>query len=343
MFSLKGADIAAHQGFIKNYLVDGKPLPPHFGFHLAVMTLSFFSANLADIRLSLVVILAISFALKYILTVSLASRWVKTSEALWISAFVMFCAPIFLYEPIYLGQISGLILHNPTSIMLFPFSIAIFMYSLQGRFGLAAILAVLSLFIKPNYVLAWGAPFLFHQIITHGLSKKALVDNMKWILPVIVALAWQYLSLTGSGAAGIGVAPFKVWATFTGNIPLSIARSLAFPLCFALLFHDTARKDAYLKLAWAILLVAILQAALLIETGGRWTNGNWFWGMYQAVYIVFAISASKFYDEAVTLVKNKRRFMAVAFTSALLAAHVLSGVYYIILMVWRNSYSSMTY
>lgn len=342
LFSLKGTDIAAHQDFIKNYLANGEPLPPHFGFHLAVMILSGFSANLADMRLPSVVILAVSFALKYILTVSLVSRWVKTSEALWISALVMFCAPIFLYEPIYLGQISGLVLHNPTTIMVFPFSIAVFMYSLRGRFGIVAILSVLSLFVKPNYILAWGVAFLCHQMITHGLSKKVIADNMKWLFPVIAILTWQYLSFTGSGA-GIDISPFKVWSDFSGNIPLSIARSLAFPLCFVLLFHDTAIKDTYLKLAWAVLLVAIFQAALLFESGFRGFHGNWFWGMNLAVYIVFAISVSKFYDTAVTLIQNKRRFLAVAFTFTLLVAHTLSGVCYMILMVWRNSYSSMTY
>jgi hypothetical protein len=62
---------------------------------------------------------------------------------------------------------------------------------------------------------------------------------------------------------------------------------IAFPLCVSIFYWRQSIEDRGILISWATLTVAIVQFALLAETGLRAEHGNLAWGMVFANHVLF--------------------------------------------------------
>ena len=252
-----------------------------------------------------------------------------------ITLLIIFAVPIVnLWTPIYLGQISPTIWHNPTAILNIPFVILLFYFSikflkslLMKDFFPVMILMLLVVITKPNYFLAYMPVFLialcyqlFRRQPHEGIGDRIAILVIAF-LPVIILLFYEYMNVYGGDKeSSIIIAPLLVWRIWSANIPLSILVSVAFPLSVTVLYFREIKKDSKVVMAWAVFLVALLQAALFAETGTRMHHGNFCWGAEISLYILFLACGGYLMKQP----KNRKRF----YTMVILLLHFMSGLLY---------------
>ena len=264
--------------------------------------------------------------------------------------------PFFNKEP-YLGQGSPNIWHNPTTIVVRPIALLIFLLVVSiviqakkedfennipaGRAVLTAILLVLSCLAKPSFVQVFY-PAIFTLMVIwlimyKGKNLKTALQLLLVCLPSLAVMILQFVIAFYGGnknSGGITIAPFAVAGARTRSIPISMLLVLAFPLMMLLL--SAIRKsfswgDAF---AWLLLLWGLVWRLLLAEKGERTWHGNFSWGYMLAVYIVWYMAVRnylKFYfSEQMT---GNKRGAGFVLATILLAAHLVSGIYYLIYLV----------
>ena len=264
--------------------------------------------------------------------------------------------PLYNKEP-YLGQGSPNIWHNPTTIVVRPIALLIFLLVVSiviqakkedfennipaGRAVLTAILLVLSCLAKPSFVQVFY-PAIFTLMVIwlimyKGKNLKTALQLLLVCLPSLAVMILQFVIAFYGGnknSGGITIAPFAVAGARTRSIPISMLLVLAFPLMMLLL--SAIRKsfswgDAF---AWLLLLWGLVWRLLLAEKGERTWHGNFSWGYMLAVYIVWYMAVRnylKFYfSEQMT---GNKRGVGFVLATILLAAHLVSGIYYLIYLV----------
>lgn len=334
-------------------LAAGGPLLPHFAYHLLVALAAGFSTELDQLRRAAQAVLALLVLIKLALSLGFArallaragSRLAPAS-ALLLALALFFVAPLpnwWRPEDIYLGQLSPTVWHNPTVIAALPLAVASFWAFLLPPLrrardeGVTGVLLGLSVLAKPNFALAFlpaaGLLRLFgngRARFVHKLTALAIVST-----PPVLALGWQYHQAlaTGLAVAGEGVLtvqPLEVWQGFSPHPLVSALISLAFPLAVAVLVGRSARLGRALAAAWLLALVAVAQFALLAEPGPRLDDGNYYWGVVPAVYLLFLVSACELLARGQDPApepgwRGSRRARLACW--AILALHAASGVW----------------
>jgi len=333
-------DFAAHIKFAREFALYGKPHSERFGFELLVVLLAGFSKDLQALAQAAIIVLTIAVLVKALISIYIASKECKFSLAIFLSVIAIFVAPITLSwskhplfpynSPVHLGQFSGFIIHNPTTVLVFPFSLMLFYSSIKERYLLTALLAAFSCVIKPNFVLAWMPCFVLFQIWKYGYRHEIAIKTAISLIPSLAILTTQLFTTKDLGD-GILILPFAAWKQLSNNIPLSILRSIAFPGMFTILYFEEIRNHKDLWFAWLILFVATLQYSLFFITGKVY-SGNWSWGRYLAVYNVFLLCLIRFsvicckrscLESISRVVKNGVLFI-------LISLHFVSGICYYI-------------
>lgn len=232
---------------------------------------------------------------------------------------------------VLLGQPSPNVWHNPTTIFCMPIALVLFSsavrsinsLSVSGCMLTGALFVVCTL-AKPNFPLAF-APCCALMLILRGIHLKQWARVMGCgiavIVPFLLLIGCQFMLAFGSAspdAAGIEIAPLKVWSLFTPNITASTILGLGFPLSVALAYPRRMYDDSHLNWAWLTLAIALLQMILFAETGSRWMHGNFAWGMLFATAIVYAYSARVL----VAAPRDARRIWC----TAILILHAVSGI-----------------
>ncbi len=236
---------------------------------------------------------------------------------------------------VYRGQLAANVWHNPTGLFAMPFCVLAFVLGLRalqspsnGRMAGVALAMVLTLLAKPNYVLAFAPCFgmaaavcWVQAIRTGRLSAGEVVGQAALAFgPVLFVLWQQYRHAYGdaqAGASGVRIAPFAAWNAVARNIPVTVVLGLAFPLTVAALYRRDVVNDRPLALAWCVMLVALLEFALLIETGPRADHGNFGWGAIAANQVLFIACCEFLLRQPVSNARNAA-FIVLFF-------HVLSG------------------
>jgi hypothetical protein len=330
-------DFSAHLRFARNMARDGAPHSERFGFELLTLLVAGFADEAVALVRAAAVVATLATALKAVMSAQWLSRRLGARQALVLAAVVLFVAPITFatvhptwrrHAAVHLGQMSGLIFHNPTTVLVFPFVIALFVATWRGKAVAAGALAAAQCLVKPNFVLAWAPAFVVLELRRRGFDWRSLARVAAVLAPATAVLTWQYLTTEKLGEAMV-IAPFRAWRQLSPNIPLSIARSVAFPALLVALHFREVRRRGELLFAWAILAVATLQYALLYLKGAAYP-GNWSWGRYLAIYLVFLLSVELFAGIAARREswRGVRPAAANATLALVLALHVGSGLLY---------------
>ena len=273
--------------------------------------------------------------------------------------------PWFNDKP-YLGQGSPNPWHNPTTIMVRPIGLLIFMLVMgecmrvsragfrrgQGlRFWkgvLIAVLLVLSNLSKPSFVqVFYPAIFLLmvlwlfvYRFRNFGFALQLLVC----CLPSVALMGLQFMAAfygsSNSDSAGVMIAPFKVAGLYTDNIAVSTLLVLAFPLVMLLCSVIRRTFDWTAAFAWIMLLVGMAEKFLLAEGGSRMSHGNFSWGYTLALYFVwfiavrdFALWGSAMRAEPGTGARKVLPALVFCFSGILLMLHLFSGLYYLYYLI----------
>ncbi len=250
-------------------------------------------------------------------------------------AFVMPIMNWWNYQSVYLGQIAPTVWHNATTIVAMPAVILLFGASLrclkEPNFKNAALTAgfgLLSTLIKPSYTIAWLPVFVpwfcLRARFASGMPLRQLAKQVAILVgPIAVLLFVQGVLVASLLNSSVIVAPFGVWSLYSPHPLFSSLLSLAFPLAVSILYRDRLARDIGLQFAWPVFAVALLQFALLAEGGSRFGAGNFFWGAYMALYMLFLSSANAVMRQAM----SRRALPALT----ILALHFASGLYF----YWR--------
>jgi hypothetical protein len=249
-------------------------------------------------------------------------------------------------EDIYLGQVSPNVWHNSTQIFALPFSLAAFVTAVgllrvpsKSRALLFGILIFSSTLAKPNYTLALlpvlGVTLLLVMHSTSIRPMRQIAIICLTFLPVTVLLVDQYMLVFGSGGVrktSLVFAPLAVWGTFSASVPISIGLSIAGPLAAFLALPRKLWGDKALLLAWLVLAVSALQFALLAERfrdGTLSMDGNFAWGSYSAMFMVFVVSAISLARAYCDPSASRGRRAALFAAMFILALHGGTGFYYL--------------
>lgn len=274
--------------------------------------------------------------------------------------------PWFNDKP-YLGQGSPNPWHNPTTLMVRPVGLLIFLLVMSEcersrRAGfrkgsglkiwkgiLIAILLLLSNLSKPSFVqifypgifvlmLLWLVVYRFRNFL---LGMQLLLC----CLPSVALMGMQFLtafySKTNSNSAGVVIAPFKIAGLYTDNIAISTFLVLAFPILIALCTMIRRSFDWTDAFAWIMLLVGMAEKFLLAEGGSRMAHGNFNWGYILALYFVWFISMRDYllWKGALRTESDQggpARSLSTAgliLCSLVLLAHLISGIYYLYYLI----------
>lgn len=224
----------------------------------------------------------------------------------------LYCAdPIFL--PMLnpwrvMGLQTGGLWHNPTLlgiklmgiVLLWLFARIAPRIDTKAPAGLLcgfALAGMIGTWIKPNLVLCFY-PALAIVLLIWLRQKRMkafwrLAALAVTVLPSMGVLLWQYLLTYGESSvqeSGFGILFGFNISLFAERPVASVLQSLAFPLAVLMVcWRSFKRVDQYC-LVWIATGVGYLQYLFLVETGPRLTHGNWNWGVYVMVFLLFVVS-----------------------------------------------------
>lgn len=306
-------DHSAHIEVVQKILA-GKLFPPHPLYHLAVILVACFQANLTVVTWAATLVLALAVGFRAGLTARIVTQDASPSGF----AVACTCLALALATPlpnwwggeIYGGQISPNVWHNPTALFVMPFCLLTFLWGLKSLESLelmdvriTGMLLAISALAKPNFLIAFAPVYVCRlavgKVQASGMNSTALLALLRsaaealWV-PAVV-LVCQYFWFFGEGdtreKSRIIFAPFAVWRHFSPNLLGSLLVSIAFPLLTLVSFPQQVIRDRWLSVSWATFGVALLQFVLLAESGDRLTHGNFGWGALLANHLLFVMTA----------------------------------------------------
>lgn len=323
-------DLNLHNQAIKS-LNEGKGvISPHFLYRGIVQVLSFFSVNITIINIWASVVLASAVIYKFIWTKNLVLSGFNPNFKLfkdkwWLNPLVL---ALFMFltnmpsRPPFTHELPPISWQNSTTIFLFPFALALFFKSfcfLQNQktklLWQIAIIGLISVLIKPNFMLVFGLVFPLFALIKFGFSKtffKIIGVHIVFGLVIIAQFIYTlYLSKSGAVAnyedVQIVIAPFKAWNKLTRSIPISFILWSSFPVLFLSFYYKKIRDKTLIHYASAFFLVGFLIFILINEqtkSGANVGAVNFLWQAIIVQFILFVVC----FKEHLIILNNRAYF-----------------------------------
>ena len=241
----------------------------------------------------------------------------------------------------YKGMLNFNIYHNSTYIGMKPFALlsVLFLFKVIKTYAerhmsfkdwacLAGAMLAATAF-KPNFIVGFAPAILVVMIVdfirVRGKHFLNFLIMGTTVLPGFFLTLYQRAALyeTDSGSQlKIGFMTALKAVVKHPVIPLFL--SFVFPLAIlAFVFRDL-KTDKLYRFAWLHMAINLALTVFLYETGARLIHGNFFWGSYFAIGVVFILSVAKL-DK---LLENKNSG-GIVIGSMALGAHVLCWVNYV--------------
>jgi hypothetical protein len=362
------SDLNEHIRFAKETLQARSPTIPHFLFHLLVILIQFIPGVSFSTSALLVVAgfyTALSILVYFFIRASLGQAYSVKSSILSMltSASLLIVAPISVFTSfennLYKGYIGINTYHSPTIIVLKPFAILVFLYTMKvfngqrkirdGRVITAAgAITILSILVKPSYsicLLLALALFVIHRVY-----KKRPIDW--WLLifgigiPSAIILGWQYYFYFAQNIeTNIIFKPFEIYKyfDFSGDTSWLVPKfllSISFPLCVYIIFFQNARRNMWLNFSWLAFFTGSFYSYFLVQSGPEMRAANFWWSAQIALFILFLVSARFFFRRCMHVFTHAppKHLVKVSFALSIFGLHLISGVnfYY-----WHLNLSSL--
>jgi hypothetical protein len=224
--------------------------------------------------------------------------------------------------------------HNPTSLLLRPFAVALLWLcarqfgGVQERWQVSAVvlagLTVLSLFAKPSFMIAF-LPALGLVLVCRfirGARRGWWLVVGGVLIPAALILGWQYwytygpqaqaaYSSAGTEPSRIVFAPLELllvwWEMPITDILPQILVSVVFPIAVYLAYFPQARRNLMLNLAWLTFLIGEAYGLLLVERPNT-PSGNMTWSGKVALFVLFAVSLVFFVRQVKGVLLDRAKF-----------------------------------
>jgi len=257
----------------------------------------------------------------------------------------------FLDKHLYFGYVGINVFHNPTMLLLKPFTIGVFLIAafifledkalkpVWLKLSLPVFL-ILSALAKPSFLIVFVPGLSIYLIFRFFYGK-----NIDWklflvsvILPTILILGWQYWITYSSnqiqglyqGESHIAFAPLAVASLWSKFLLLKFFLSIAFPIAVLLAFWNSVKNDQYIFLSWLVFLIGVFQYYFLIEQGPRAAQGNFAWGAQVGAFLLFVTSMRHLFSSSIKPAFKIESIIRWAFCFALFVMHILAGgVFYV--------------
>jgi hypothetical protein len=320
----------------------------HRGFHYAIILISRVLGW--SLGTSATLLLALATCASFLLTYWLLRELTRDGvERVWLAALALVMSLVgplylpFFNRDLYLGQGTPNIWHNPTWVLMQPLAlltVGLWYRSLGHRQPRAAaawrragasIALLASTFVKPSFAVVFLPALAVLAAIRGGsLREKALGFAHLAILaaPTLALLGFEYLRHYAAADSGtrLIVAPFVVWGAKTPSVAISALLTVAFPLVVSIGWPETLREDRGLQVIWIVTAIAFLERALLAESGPQMMHGNWAWGYFIALKLLFVFALAAFLGRAGGPGRVRPRVI-LAWT--VLAFHLAAGLWYL--------------
>lgn len=315
MTEARRSDYWAHARFARE-LLSGERLLPHFLFQVIVVFIhkvtgiSFIASSYVAVFFS--VFSAFIIAYKYIKADVSISIYLLSLG----TVFLFLSQPIAILAPLdqhlYLGYITANVYHNPTLILLVPIALLHFILTCEflgeeissdkilKKSSLLALLTVLSIVAKPNYIIVFLPAIFGYLMINHfffsnnKIRKQEIVLILAVSVPTLLLLAWQYLFFYGGESKNqIGIdlfAFFKVYSELWTLVP-KLLLSIAFPISVAVLLGHRLFRQKDFQFSFLMFCLSLVYAYGFVDrvAGGGISNGNFYWSAQIAHFILFYV------------------------------------------------------
>ena len=265
----------------------------------------------------------------------------------------MLFPPAGLYLPgikfRYLGVFTPNPFHNATYLAARLFAILAFAWfvKLLGRyeegwsretardyvgFGLTLLVATMT---KPSFTLVMvsaAAVIMAYRLIANKF--KTIVPTLQLglaFVPTLVDLLYQYrgVFVPKEGAeGGVGFCLGEVWVQYSGNVLLSVALAVGFPLLVLILNTKDCKKNSLLRFSWQFYLVAFLEAFFLYEKGFRKFDFNFSWGYMYGIFFVHFVALAILLKKTLIKPEDKKQVALLCLQWLAFAAHLVCGLIY---------------
>jgi len=257
----------------------------------------------------------------------------------------------------YLGSLTPNPIHNPTYLFSKPFALITFIiYSLliektlsKGRASaglllVASFVSALCMWAKPSFLISFIPTFIFFTSFLFFKNKKnwfGLLINCLTLIPSAIPLLLIKAKVFSSSEDGgqIVISFGEAWSRFSGNIFISIVLATALPLFMITIFLFKSNLiNRFIKPQHKLSVLNFLFAVGIYlafqETGPRSNHANFGWTYSFSLLMLFLMT--------IDLLLIKRCFKTIPKVEKaaliLLSLHILSGLYYFILILFGYSY-----
>lgn len=328
------SDIQVHINYIEDIINKVSTPPANFLYYLTLYTIAFFNTGFIPLCIASVITLSLAVTAKFILarrfaiyyykgiTISKGQnipsyRIIALLSALSIFAFSTPTSKI-LQGSYYLGQIPPNVWHNSTTIFLMPFAFLLFWISYQQllrptkyRIYIITLLCILNILIKPSFYFVFCFIYPLMLIKSFGIKKEFWLNLFPLVIGSFLIVIQYYLiyklgfSNMDEDKSGISIGLFTVWSHFSPNIAISLLASILFPLAFMCIYWKDFLNNLLLQYSVLAFLIAVVIFCVLIETGPRLYDGNFFWQCVVCNYILFLVVSLMFYEKILSIGMTK--------------------------------------
>jgi hypothetical protein len=260
------------------------------------------------------------------------------------AAIVLVTCALFVAGPVLLSSISPDVFligffvpnpyHNATIVAARPFAVALLIggaaaldrTEIRMPAWVAAAAVLLSAVSKPNYLLC-----LVPALALVAAVRLIMRRPIRW--PVLLAivipaatLVWVLREAYGARGVEVIVAPFAAIRFHTAvdaTLALKLLASVAFPLAVIAFWPRLLITHGELALAWAAMIVALLQGYLLAEAGPRIDHANLIAGGSLAVFVLMVASCSAMLGRSAPEGTRERLRLAIAWS--VFGLHIAGG------------------
>ncbi len=338
-------------------------LPGDFLFYLTTAATAGFQATRVVVEVAMSAVLAAAVAAKVLMSAGIAleahhaptplSR--RSLLGLVLAVALLSVAFSLPTSTVYLGQLPPNVWHNPTTIFVMPFVVALFWFTLcflrdgeRKWLWAATVVGALNIAAKPSFVLCVLVVFPPFVLARFGLRRpfwEALAAMA--FLALLVGAQYLYIFQTSSetaiyhaaGFAGdanshVRIQPFHVWSHYSESVPLSLLASLFFPLVTLATYRRLLLQSELVRYALALSAVGVVIFATLAETGVREFHGNFAWQAMMCNYVLFLAVLIRVWE----LGRVRRMTIRRAAVGLSFGAHVVAGVVFLVYYFAKGTY-----
>ena len=207
----------------------------------------------------------------------------------------------------YMGMQSASIWHNSTYIVMKPLAILCFLMYLELEekiaWGLStksavafSIVLTVTTAVKPSFLVVFAPAMLVYLVL--DLIKKVpfwrLFAFGCCVIPSLVIILLQNAVLFGQASdSSVILAPGAVVSQHSPHPLLAAGLSILFPLWILILNLRDLKKDRTYQVIWLMAMVGYGELFLFSESGHRSMDGNFMWGYYLVILLLFAVNVAK--------------------------------------------------